>query len=421
MRYFIIILCFCLTSCVTTNQPFDTIRVSLDEVTPNQNIAQGSEQLISLQQDSIAMTAMPEIKTEPEIVPVVEIKTEPEIIPVAEVKQEVKTEPEITPVAEVKTEPEIVPVAEIKTEPEVTPIAKQEIISETPQKLPEPKLMEKLPETIDELIQLQTGKHYINYNITITNKGKLILLPGTALIFDKCGIFCQGQIDAKEVIFTSTRSGWDNITFDGDHALGSFDSCILDHALGREVAINDQCEYTNTNMCIGGPLLFANHAKGKLERCTIGNNSSLSAVALVYASEVSMIEIKVVDNKNAGILAVDSNFNLKNSEVFTIKSTSKTYGIICRKNTKCAIEDTVIGGNHIGIEMQDNAQCELNNIKFIRNINSCVCKNSSTASISNCRFSHAKPQEIIVRDNAKAPNEPNNNNKFDDTFEDLRN
>ena len=63
MRLFIIILCFCLTSCVSMNQPFDTIRVSLEEVhnISNQNISSVSEQIVSLQQDSVVMKPVAEV------------------------------------------------------------------------------------------------------------------------------------------------------------------------------------------------------------------------------------------------------------------------------------------------------------------------------------------------------------------------
>lgn len=370
------------------NQPFDTIRVSLEEVhnISNQNISPISEQIVSLQQDSVVMT------------------------PVAEVTQ----------VAEIKTEPEIVPVSEIKPEPEVTEATEQKTSSEESiiEELPEAKIVEQLPEIIDEPIQLQAGEHLINYNIKITNKGKLLLFPDTIISFDKCGIFCQGIINAKGVVFTTTKSGWDNITFDSKDAFGSFDSCIFERALGKEVSITDQCEYTNTNMCIGGPLLFANHAKGTLKGCTIGHNSSLSAIALVYAGEVSIIGTRLIDNKNIGIFAVASNLSLENSQVYTVNRTARAYGIMCRKNTQCAIENTLIGGNYIGIEMQDNAKCNLKNVSFINNNTGCLCKNFSTATITNCRFSQEESREIISRDKAKIERHANT---FKDTFEDIKN
>ena len=394
------------------NQPFDTIRVSLEEVhnISNQNISPVSEQIVSLQQDSVVM------KPVAEVTPVAEIKTEPEITPIVETQEE----PEIIPVAEVKTEQEVIPVAEVKTEQEVTEVTEQETNSEESilEELPEAKIVEQLPEIIDEPIQLQVGRHPINYNIKITNKGKLLLFPGTIIGFDQCGIFCQGTIDAKEVVFTTTKSGWDNITFDSKDAFGNFDSCVFERALGKEVSITNQCEYTNANMCIGGPLLFANNAKGTLKECTIGHNSSLSAIALVYAGEVSIVKTRLIDNKNTGIFAVASNFNLEDSQVYTVNRTARAYGIMCRKNTQCVIENTLIGGNYIGLEMQDNAKCNLKNVSFINNNTSCLCKNNSNATITNCRFSQEESREIISRDKAKIERHQNN---FRDSFDELRN
>ncbi|HON44623.1 MAG TPA: right-handed parallel beta-helix repeat-containing protein [Planctomycetota bacterium] len=395
MKYWGIVLCIILTSCITTNQKFDTIRVTLQEISSENKTISMSDTTVPqdipntsivsvIQQSTLTPTSTPTMTPTPTSTPT-SIST-----------------PTMTPTPEVSSLP-----TPLDSNPAISTIPstiEKPIVKATPQASTEvivkAQLIDKLPEEIDSPMELKAGNYIVDYNINITEKGSLTIQPNTKIEFNTAGIFCKGKIIAQgtktsPIKFYSSYA-WDNITVTGEDAYGEFQYCSLSEGLGIEVSItfNGKCNFKTTNTIIGGGLLLANQAKGIVKHCQFENNDNLGALALVGVQDVIISDTHFNKNLEYAIYIVESTGNIEQIE---IQEHSKI-GISCRKNTEMTICKSTWQRNNIAIEILDNSKIDLLDNYFHNNEVGCEFFNKSQGNVKNNQFTEHKKICIAIYD-----------------------
>jgi len=244
----------------------------------------------------------------------------------------------------------------------------------------------------NKTITIPKGKYEIEETIVVGENGKLIIEPGTKLLFHKnTGIIIhKGTLVAKgtkkiKIIFKSIKKEkWQNIIFiDSKFNENELEYCIIKG--GNGIGIKDHYishqSLEHDNGKIGSHLVLINSFL-KMKNCIIkgAKDRYNNIYGGIYCIKSSLIVDKctIKDNKifNDPILVCHSNSSatLKNSKIENNKSLGTT--ISCRNKSALTIENCIIKDNDsttdgaiylAGYDNDDNSTITVKDSTFIYN------------------------------------------------------